>query len=246
MTDLPLVSCLCPTYNRPYWLAQSMCYFERQDYPHKELVILDDSPVPYAGVLSPAVRYIHVEQRCSSLGAKFNRLVEEARGDFMLHWGDDDWMSPNHITHAVSPLLAGEADATAAALAGLHVFDVRAWQRWRLVPHPDLLRYIHDGALCYPKLWWEREGKYPDHSRGEGTVLIQAFRMAFARIMALPSEEHYVYVRHGMNEWRSFEPGRYGGTHLWEIVGEEDKDGWPIQEEDMTFYRHILQLLESK
>jgi len=38
----PLVSCIMPTYNRRQFVPQAIKYFLRQDYPHKELIILDD------------------------------------------------------------------------------------------------------------------------------------------------------------------------------------------------------------
>ena len=41
-TGLPLVSCVMPTANRRPYVAQAIRYFQRQDYPNKELVILDD------------------------------------------------------------------------------------------------------------------------------------------------------------------------------------------------------------
>jgi glycosyltransferase involved in cell wall biosynthesis len=39
---LPLASCIMPTYNRRHFVPQAIKYFLRQDYPHKELIILDD------------------------------------------------------------------------------------------------------------------------------------------------------------------------------------------------------------
>jgi len=38
----PLVSYIMPTYNRRQFVPQAIKYFLRQDYPQKELIILDD------------------------------------------------------------------------------------------------------------------------------------------------------------------------------------------------------------
>ena len=45
---VPLVSCICPTYNRPprhqHLLEEAIASFLRQDYPNKELIVLNDCP----------------------------------------------------------------------------------------------------------------------------------------------------------------------------------------------------------
>ena len=42
MTTTPLVSCVMPTCNRRRFVSQAIWYFLRQDYPSRELVIVDD------------------------------------------------------------------------------------------------------------------------------------------------------------------------------------------------------------
>ena len=44
-SELPLVSCLCPTYRRPQLLENSIACFLDQNYPadRRELVVLDDA-----------------------------------------------------------------------------------------------------------------------------------------------------------------------------------------------------------
>jgi glycosyltransferase involved in cell wall biosynthesis len=39
---MPLASCIMPTYNRRHFVPNALRYFCRQDYPHKELIIVDD------------------------------------------------------------------------------------------------------------------------------------------------------------------------------------------------------------
>ncbi|MEO6719299.1 MAG: glycosyltransferase [Ferruginibacter sp.] len=38
----PLVSCIMPTYNRRKFIPHAIRYFLRQDYEHKQLIIVDD------------------------------------------------------------------------------------------------------------------------------------------------------------------------------------------------------------
>ena len=41
-----LVSCVMPTFDRRAFVPQAVRYFLRQDYPAKELIIVDDGPEP--------------------------------------------------------------------------------------------------------------------------------------------------------------------------------------------------------
>jgi cellulose synthase/poly-beta-1,6-N-acetylglucosamine synthase-like glycosyltransferase len=65
MTDPPLVSCIMPTRNRRIFVEQSIKYFLRQDYPRKELIVIDDGEDPVADLIPAhgAVRYVHQRQR---------------------------------------------------------------------------------------------------------------------------------------------------------------------------------------
>ena len=77
--SLPLVSCIMPTYNRRRYVAQAILYFLRQDYPNRELIILDDGDDRVAD-LAPSddrIRYIALDRRMI-LGAKRNLACELA------------------------------------------------------------------------------------------------------------------------------------------------------------------------
>lgn len=40
------ISCLMPTYNRRAFVPQAVDYFLRQDYPSRELIVVDDGTDP--------------------------------------------------------------------------------------------------------------------------------------------------------------------------------------------------------
>jgi len=50
-TPPPLVSCIMPTANREKFIPLAVKYFQRQDYPNKELVVLDDGNKPVKHLL---------------------------------------------------------------------------------------------------------------------------------------------------------------------------------------------------
>lgn len=112
MSELPFISCLCPTYCRPEQLARVIAHFDRQSYPaeRRELVILDDSPGHEGGwrLLPGFVRHFGVSQRIRSLAEKYARLVAMAQGSLLAIWEDDDDYLPDHLLHHVGALIGRE------------------------------------------------------------------------------------------------------------------------------------------
>ena len=88
-SELPFVSCLCPTYRRPQMMANTIPCFITQDYPadRRELIILDD-----AGELkneaSDGWQIISISRRFRSLPEKFNALAGLAQGGILVVWED--------------------------------------------------------------------------------------------------------------------------------------------------------------
>ncbi|MBL8818717.1 MAG: glycosyltransferase family 2 protein [Planctomyces sp.] len=104
-SELPFVSCLCPTYRRPKLLENSIACFLAQDYPtdRRELIVLDD-----AGELqsqnSEGWQIISIPRRFRSLPEKFNALAGLARGEILVVWEDDDIYLPHHISSHVAAM----------------------------------------------------------------------------------------------------------------------------------------------
>src|SRR5215510_16345784 len=106
ISNLPLVSAIMPTHNRRPFVPKAIEYFLRQDYPQRELIILDDGTDPIVD-LAPndqRIRYFRQNQK-RNIGAKRNLTCEEARGEIIIHWDDDDWMADWRISYQVTSLL---------------------------------------------------------------------------------------------------------------------------------------------
>jgi len=99
----PLVSALCCTYGRPELLGEAIRCFLDQDYPSKELIVLNDQEgvelfldIPYE-----EVKIINYPKRFPNLGAKRNFLKGLAEGEFICVWDDDDIYPPWRISTSV-------------------------------------------------------------------------------------------------------------------------------------------------
>src|SRR6266705_5371569 len=107
----PLVSCIMPTADRRRFVPPAVRSFQAQDYPNKELIILDDGKDRLADLV-PQDTQIHYIRRDAkqTLGLKRNECVRASRGSLIMHWDDDDWSAPNRIRYQVEALKNGGAE----------------------------------------------------------------------------------------------------------------------------------------
>lgn len=108
----PLISCICPTYNRPpgyqHLIEEAIGCFMLQDYPNRELVILNDTPGQELRCDIPGVRIINEPVRFATLGEKCNALVGHAQGELIAPWDDDDISLPWRLSLSYELLSDGE------------------------------------------------------------------------------------------------------------------------------------------
>jgi glycosyltransferase involved in cell wall biosynthesis len=205
-----------PTYNRRAFVPQAIRYFLRQDYPRRELIIVDDGTDPVADLIPdhPSIRYVQLAEK-RSIGAKRNRACELAKGKLIMFWDDDDWYAPNRITRQVMPILEGRADITCLYNSLMFWFPTR--QFWACTPQlydRMFLRGIHGGTITFWKLLWGKEVLFPDTSLAEDVAFVVMAIKHGARIEKLESGDTYFYVKHLSNAWQ-FTPGEFLQSNSW-------------------------------
>jgi glycosyltransferase involved in cell wall biosynthesis len=166
--SLPLVSCICPTYNRPpryqHLLEEAIASFLRQDYPNKELIVINDCPGQELICDDPGVRVVNVAERFPSIGDKQNAAVGVALGELIAPWDDDDISLPWRLSLSVERL--GDAD----------YFNPRCY--W--FSDNDGLHFDHpvgyaNNASLFRRAVFEGVGGYPSKSFGADAALDAAF-----------------------------------------------------------------------
>ena len=161
------IAAVCVTYNRPKLLGRMIRCFERQDYPHRELVILDDAG-QYHRAQGDRWTLVTTDKRFSTLGEKRNAAARLVSPDARLLavWDDDDLYLPWALTASVAAL------------------QEAALSRPSLVLHPDLEGRLHQhetGGLfhsgwAYHRQWFWRVRGYPEYmSNGEDQQLFRRF-----------------------------------------------------------------------
>jgi len=148
--SLPLVSCIMPTRCRPDFAPQAIEYFRRQDYPNKELVVLEDGTPSYwhPAFMAPDVRPYWGS--AMPLGAKRNWMVTQAQGDLIAHWHDDDWYGPQRLSRQVAAMQGG---APICGLDTIRFHDLPTDKSY--VYHYPVRPYLFCSTVMYTRAFWE-------------------------------------------------------------------------------------------
>ena len=193
--QLPMVTCIMPTFNRRRFVPQAIRYFLSQDYSEKELLVLDDGD-DSVGDLMPKdsrIRYFRLE-RSTVLGEKRNLACEEARGEIIAHWDDDDWMAQWRLSYQVNNLISQSADA--CGLAQLLFYQPESNRAWQYYYEKGVRTWIAGGTLCYTRTFWRRN-PFAKVNIGEDTRFV--WNDHSGKVLALEDNSFYVAMIHKRN-----------------------------------------------
>ena len=225
--NMPLVSCIMPTYNRRLFVPQAIRYFLRQDYPRRELVIVDDG-TDEVGDLIPddeRLRYIRLGQR-ASIGHKRNIAVEQGRGEIIAHWDDDDWYHVSYLGTLARKLSEVREQRAIAGLAAFLVY----------ILENASLKVLQTGGVagatfCYFKTLWERS-PYRDVVGAEDYFFLLDSQ---PRRVPVYNPELFIIIRHRSHTWKE-ERGMDVTTNLKRAKNYHKRIDEVIGKDDYTFY----------
>lgn len=110
--DHPLVSIVIPVYNCESYLGEAIDSVLSQDYPHVELIVLDDGSTDASkSVIEgyPESSFYRASHANMGQAATLNKGWEMARGDILSYLSADDALLPGAISKAVEQLKANPA-----------------------------------------------------------------------------------------------------------------------------------------
>jgi glycosyltransferase involved in cell wall biosynthesis len=212
----PLVSCILPTAGRRSFSILAVERFFAQDYPRKELIVVDDGNEPIWDVVGalPSVRYLRAPER-SNVGAKRNLGCIVATGEIFVQWDDDDWYGPDRLSQQVAPLADGRADISALEMRW--IVKVPEGEFWTVSPGVHRRMFycdVHGGTLAFTRAVWASGTRYPESSLPESVGFLRNAFNQGARLLRVANDELFVYVRHSANT-RAFPIGRFIESHGW-------------------------------
>jgi len=133
------IAAVCPTFNRPELLGQVIACFERQTYPLRQLLILDDAGQYPDQPAGDRWRVVSHRDRYPTLGEKRNAAMAmvDPDVDAIAVWDDDDWYFPHALDACVAALCRG---------------------RW---VQPRLVLEVRQGVLCYAETAHRKDPNLP-------------------------------------------------------------------------------------
>ncbi len=190
MTEL--VSCLTVTRDRVDLLRRAVTCFERQSYPDRQLIVVndaDDGTREYLASLGDdRICYVRPERDGLRLGELRNVALAHARGRYVAQWDDDDWHHPDRLAAQLAAIEEAQA-------------DVCLLQRWTLA-WPDRNLFLRSKRRPWEGAMVARKAALPPYealSHGEDSVVLEECRKRRGAICLLDRPDLYIYVVHGRN-----------------------------------------------
>ena len=176
--EFPLISAKCITYGRVEMLEESLYSFLQQDYPNKEMIIVNDYPLQTLVFDHPEVKVYNISHTFPTIGDKENFATELCNGEIICQWDDDDVALPNHLSNVAKMFVDG--------------VNILHWKTGVYYNEPNITEvgWIGNSGLVFRKSAWEAIGGHPLENAGYDMTFIQKLHAHGGMLFAeLPKEE---------------------------------------------------------
>lgn len=196
--ELPLVSCIMPTANREKFIPFAIRYFLYQNYPNKELIIVDDGKYPVKDLIPADSRiYYSYCDPLGTIGLKRNSTIQQSSGSIIVHWDDDDWYAMDWVSQQVNFLLSTNSDV--CGIRHVHYYSPLMnafWQGDALNRNdPNRKVWLNGATLAYTRAYWASH-PFGDLQKGEDEDFVQ---QTGARVYAHDYIDGFIAILHAHN-----------------------------------------------
>lgn len=207
---LPGVSCLMVTLDRLTLAKRSIRSFAAQRYEDRELLIVTDGTEVFRRALEryvaalglERVRFFYPDGEGLTLGRLRNISLEEARGELICQWDDDDYSHPERLAVQVGHMLGERASACFLTdhLQFIEEQRMLCWIDWTVDGALEGQAQLAPGTLL---MFRDARFKYPEEGpfarQGEDSVFLDTLYRS-TPVAHLSGAGHlYLYQYHGRN-----------------------------------------------
>ena len=190
-SDLPSVSIITPTFNRPEFFKLAILNFNSFDYPRDKIewIIVDDSDNNETEIqLPPAesrgkynIKYIRPSVQAGkfmSIGEKRNLAIRNSKNDIIVCMDDDDYYYPEYLKNRVSSLVSYNKNKNTLCTVCTHLGTFEFTRIISMIYSPksgELFKeQIAPNTLVFYREFFDEENgnNFEDCSRGEAEQLI--------------------------------------------------------------------------
>ena len=186
------------TRNRSRIAERSVACFARQSWPNKELVVIDDGTEDYSPMLDKyshlaTIRYLRrPANSLGTLGEARNYSLEQAHGDLLMQWDDDDWYHPERIAFQMKPIEKG-ADAVLLRHTLMHVDHHDYIDK----PYRTHIRIGTPGTIIHRR----SSIRYPCLKQREDSIYMREWRAQHKTVVLGNCAHLFIRCFHGNNTW---------------------------------------------
>lgn len=225
-----------PTYGRPDFVNESIATFLAQDYPNKELLILNDCPEQKFECEIAGIRVLNFDRRFDSLGEKRNKAIELSQGEWISIWDDDDVYLPWRLSFSLQEMRR----------LGLEFYRPDTfWAYWgseSLHENQSVQGWVNHGFVTYSKSLWKQVGGYPSRSLNEDSAFFDRIHQHLGEeFISVPiSRENRFFVLRGKSKYEHLSIS--GGTNPLDLTpGHYRLKPRPIADQDLR--HHVDELI---
>lgn len=184
----PLISAVMLTGKDPSreaFCAMAVRCFRAQTWARKELVVVNHGEYHVNADMSPDIHEVHIKRH--NMGLMRQALLEEAKGDIIIQWDDDDISMPDRMRIQAEPIMARRVEATfLGSQLRYSLQSNTALVGWN-ARNPGI-----DGTVCHiadPKY------RYQDVAAREDSI----FRQQFKKTEVIQGDRLHIRLHHGGN-----------------------------------------------
>ena len=206
----PGVSCLMVTLDRLTLAKRSIRSFAAQRYEDRELLVVTDGSEVFRRALEryvsalglERVRFFYPEAGGLTLGRLRNISMEEARGELICQWDDDDYSHPDRLAVQVGHMLGARAAACFLTdhLQFIEEQRMLSWIDWTVDGALQGAAQLAPGTLL---MFRDARFKYPEDGpyarQGEDSVFLERLYHAVPVAHLSGAGHLYLYQYHGRN-----------------------------------------------
>ncbi len=171
MNGLPLVSIICLCYNHEKFLEEALLSVLQQDYPNKEIIVVDDfsSDGSVEKIKKMVQQYPEIIfiPNPNNLGncSSFNQAFEKSKGTYIIDFATDDVMLKGKIKKQVEKFLSLSekygvvySDAENITETGMHLsYHHKGTKRAQFHPEGDVFKdLLRKYFICPPTMMIKR------------------------------------------------------------------------------------------
>jgi glycosyltransferase involved in cell wall biosynthesis len=144
------VTAIMPVRGRQRLAQLAIECFLAQDYPDKELRVIQDADDPsfHAGFIPPERVRIDTLPTRRPISTKLNRMCQESAAAIIVRWDSDDWSAPGRISAQMKAL--EESGKAVTGYRSMLFWDGSAPYLWRC----NAADYSLGTSLCFRRSWW--------------------------------------------------------------------------------------------